>query len=178
MDKGRVHYLIKKLQEGRKEYFEEFYETTKSAVFYMTKKYLNNITSIEDIMQESYIAFLNNLDKINCNDNPISYLLTITKNKTIDELRKNNKIDFIDLDNLQIIDNNNNYLSDFPLLMYCKKRLTKDEFYLLEMTVIYDYKRVEVAKILNQPISTINWKYNELLKKIKKFYKEVYDEKK
>ena len=45
------------------------------------------------------------------------------------------------------------------------------------MTAVYGYRRVEVAKKLNRPVTTVNRKYNVILKKIEKYYDEVYYEK-
>lgn len=176
MDYRRIKKLVEHLKKGQKEYFDEFYNITKSSVFYVVRKMIFEDDLIKDIMQEAYISFLNNLQKINQNDNPLSYLLTIAKNKTIDELRKNKHYN----DDIDVYDfplEGESDIKDFPLLIYSKYHLTKEEFYILEMSIVLGYKRVEIAKILNQPISTVNWKYNQILKKVKDFYKEVYYEK-
>jgi len=34
---------------------------------------------------------------------------------------------------------------------------------------------VEAAKLLGAPVSTVNWQYNNILKKLGKSFKEVYD---
>lgn len=61
---------------------------------------------------------------------------------------------------------------DFPFLEYLKKKFTEEEYYILEKTVILGYRRVEVAKMLGKPISTVNRKYHDVIKKAKKLYKE------
>ena len=63
---------------------------------------------------------------------------------------------------------------DTPLLDLCRKRLTEEDFYILENTVLFGYTRVDVAKALGKPVSTVNRRYNEILKKIKKFATEIY----
>lgn len=45
----------------------------------------------------------------------------------------------------------------------------------MELCVIYGYKRVEAAKLLDAPVSTVNWQYNNILKKLGKHCKETYD---
>ena len=174
----KIKYLIEKLKQGKSEYFNKFYDETKSSVFYVIRKILNNKAQIEDVMQETYIKFIYSLHKINENQNPYYYLLQIAKNKAIDEYRKNKKIVLSNYCEETETENCYNFSLDFPLLDCCKKNLSVDEFKILELTVILGYKRVEVAKMLQQPISTVNWKYNKILKKIKTLYLEVYDEKK
>lgn len=68
-------------------------------------------------------------------------------------------------------------LKDNYLVEDAMQNLSDDEFRILELTTIYGYRRVEVAKMLGEPISTINWKYNKVIKKVKTFYGEVYNEK-
>lgn len=189
MNKQRLMSLVEHLKKGESDYFDEFYDLTKVSVYYTIKKIINEPSTIQDIMQDSYIKFINSLHKIESNYNPFSYLLIIARNTALDEKKKTNKIDYIDFaeefDNQSPIGvniaTNHSYEMvtkfDAPLLDYCKVNLTEEEYKILELTVILGYRRVEVAKILNEPKSTINWKYNQILKKVKHFYKEVYNEK-
>ena len=61
----RLKILLSKLKAGKKEYFDEFYNLTISAVWYVVKKIIPERFFAEDIVQESYIAFLNNLQNVN-----------------------------------------------------------------------------------------------------------------
>lgn len=178
MKDARIKELICKLREGKQEYFGEFYELTKNMVWYIICQTIINKQIAEDIMQESYIAFLISLYKVDEHKNPLSYLLTIAKNRSIDEFRKHAReicVESYDmLGNIEL--STENWILDAPLLSLCKKRLTSEEYKILELTVIIGYKRVEVAKMLQQPISTLNRRYHMVLKKVKDLYKEVYNE--
>lgn len=169
-----INALVKKLRHGQSEYFNEFYDATKTAVFFTINKIVNNRTAAEDIMQETYVSFINNLHIIDDNRNAYSYLLTTAKNKAINEYKKIARVDYIDF--LEDLPYEQGDL-DAPLLNYAKEKLTSEEWDMLERTVVLGYRRVEVAKQLNKPISTVNWQYNQVLKKVQKFYKEVYNEK-
>ena len=190
MKKHKLKMLVKKLKEGKSEYFDEFYDLTKVAVFCVIKKFITDNALVQDLMQDTYIKFLNSLHKIDSSYNPFSYLLMIAKNKAIDEIRKNGRVDYVDfedtLDNItsinankiavELTEDDNTFTYNSPLLKYCKENLSGEDFKILEMTTIFGYKRVEVAEMLNIPKSTLNWKYNQILKKVKEFYKEVYNE--
>ena len=191
MKKHKLESLVEKLKEGKSEYFDEFYDLTKVSVYCVIKKVVNDNALVQDLMQETYIKFLNSLHKIDSNYNPFSYLLMIARNKAIDELRKSGRIDYVDfedtLDNVtsininkiavELTDDDNAVPNDFPLLKYCKEHLSSEDYKILEMTTLLGYRRVEVAEMLNIPKSTLNWRYNQILKKVKSFYKEVYSEK-
>ena len=175
MNKKRLNYLITKLKQGEKDYFDEFYKKTQIPVYYSIRKVINNKIQIEDVMQETYIKFLKSLNLIDTNNNPLAYLITIAKNKAIDECRKNERIEFVEyIDELQESKSSN----DMPLIEMFKNSLTDDEYQLFELTLIYGYKRIEIAKMQNQPVSTVGWKYNKMLEKVKRIYKDSVNENK
>ena len=169
----KINALVEKLKSGNNEYFNKFYELTKGPVFYTIKKIVGSADIASDVMQDTYVSFINALGNIDENKNAYSYLITTAKNKAINEYKKVSRIEYIDfLENLPYETTD----MDAPLLNYCKQHLTKEEFELLEDVVVYGYKQIEIAKKLKKPISTFNWQYNQLLKKINKFCKEVYHE--
>lgn len=171
MNKLRLKHLLSGLKAGKKEYFEEFYRLTKGAVWYSVLRYVKSRFYAEDIIQDTYIAFLNHLETVN--GDPLPFLCTIAKNKALDSIKKDARLDKNPLpENMPTETDENSF--DAPLLDLCRKRLTEEDFYILENTVLFGYTRVEVAKTLGKPVSTVNRRYNDILKKIKKFATEVY----
>ena len=176
MQSHHFSYLIRQFQKGDFSAFDEFYDRTRAAVFYVLRKCTTDGTLLEDVMQETYLSFLKNVSRVDEKQNPVGYLVQIAKNKLTDEFRKRNRTETVSYEDLQLPAQDADS-TDFPLLTYAKQHLSAEEFSLLELTVIYGYRRVEVAKLLNQPVSSVNWKYHRLLKKLKSFYREVYHEK-
>lgn len=172
MSRIKLRRLLSKLKAGKKEYFEEFYELTKGAVWYVVGKYVKERFFAEDILQDAYVSFLNNLASVK--EDPLPYLCSIAKNKALDSIKKEAKID----KSLTPEDLNSAasdiYEIEYPLLEICRKKLSKEEFFIIENTVIYGYTRVEVAKMLEKPVSTVNRQYNALLKRVKTLAEEAY----
>lgn len=172
MSKLKLRWLLSKLKAGKKEYFEEFYTLTKGAVWYVIGKYVKERFFAEDILQDAYVSFLNNLASVK--GDPLPYLCSIAKNKALDSIKKEAKIDKSlvpeDLNSAAFDD----YKIEYPLLETCRKNLSEEEFFILENTVIYGYTRVEVAKMLKKPVSTVNRQYNALLKRVKNMAEEAY----
>ena len=54
-----------KLQNNDQSYFDAFYQLTKKQVFYNIVSIVKNYDLSEDILQETYIQFLKNINKIN-----------------------------------------------------------------------------------------------------------------
>ncbi len=171
MNKLKLRHLLSGLKAGKKEYFEEFYRLTKGAVWYSVLRYVKSRHHAEDVLQDTYIAFLNHLDSVR--GDPLPYLCTIAKNKALDSIKKDAKLDKSPLPEDMPAETDENSF-DTPLLDLCRKRLTEEDFYILENTVLFGYTRVDVAKALGKPVSTVNRRYNEILKKIKKFATEIY----
>ena len=178
MKNTRLIFLTEKLKQGEREYFDEFYALTKGAVFYTVKKYVSDDGFAQNVAQDAYVAFLYNLSDLKDGRNPLPYLLTVAKNKTIDELRRQGHIDrSVTAEDISR-GKNDAYFSDYPLLEKCRKSLSAEDFRILELIAIEGHTCVSAAKILNRPVSTIHFKYRNVLKKIKEFYTEVYHEKK
>ena len=83
--KEKVARAIRQLKKGKTEYFDEIYDLTKASVYYVIRGVLKDNYLVEDAMQETYVAFLNSIAKIDDEQNPLSYLLQIAKNKALDE---------------------------------------------------------------------------------------------
>ncbi|MEG1609183.1 MAG: sigma-70 family RNA polymerase sigma factor [Clostridia bacterium] len=173
MQDGKLNYYISQLKLGKQEYFAPFYQLTKNAVMYTALKVLHNRELAEEIMQETFISFINSLHNIDDGKNFFAYLLTIAKNKAINEWKKDNYT--AQVEDIEIYPSTAELPT--PLIELCKERLSPDEWQLLELCVIYQYRRVEVAQMKDMPIATVNWQYNQMLKKVKLLYKEVYNEK-
>lgn len=170
----KVKNIVSHLKKGKDRYFDEFYDLTKRAVYYTVYKILRDEGDASDVMQEVYVSFLNHLDEIDADKNAYSYLIASAKNKALNVLRQKKRLLALD-ETRDIADVRQEIPDDMPLLARAKKILSQKEWELLEFCVVYGYKRVEVAKMLNSPVSTINWQYNNVLKKLSKFYKEAYD---
>lgn len=175
MDRAKVTSLVLKLKEGRKEYFDEFYAQTSAAAFYLAKKYCG-ASEAEDVMQEAYLSFLANIHKVDPSYNPVSYLLGIVKSKAVDYLRKSGRTDVFDHTQTSELFVSDNYDEGYPLLDRCKKLFGEEDFTLFELIIVYGYKQKEVAKIMNKPLATVNWRYHRLLSRAKAIFKEMQNE--
>ena len=156
----KINALVKRLKKGKTRYFDEFYDLTKKAVYFTVFKIL--------------VSFLNRLDDIDENGNAYAYLVASAKNKALNALRQKKRLLALD-ETRDFADLKQEIPDDMPLLKHAKKILSEKEWELLELCVVFGYKRVEAAKLLGAPVSTVNWQYNNILKKLGKSFKEVYD---
>ena len=82
---------LQQLLNGNLNLFDQFYEETKASIFYNICSFIDDKNLVEDILQETYIKFLNNLHRLKVDKNPVGYLFLISKNLSLNELKKRKK---------------------------------------------------------------------------------------
>lgn len=164
---GLEKKLKKVLSSGKKEvinsFFEEIYNKYKGLVFYVVYKYIDNKDDVKDIVQDVFISFFNNADKL---DNNIkSYLTMIARNKALNFINKHNKMNLVDVKDLDLLVEKKqvSYLDEALSLL--KKNLKDIEYEILILHIIEDYTFLECSKKLNMKESTIKSVYFRALKK-------------
>lgn len=172
MTRERIKRVFYKLKSGKEKFFDEFYSLTKTPVYFTVRKFFRDEFFIDDVMQDTYVSFLSVMNSIE--GDPFPYLISIAKNKAIDVIRREAKTD----KNVEVEKLNNTYddvySHDFPLLEKIKTVLDEEELFIIEKVVICGFTQTEVAHMLRKPITTINYKYKTLLKKLKNMQKEAY----
>lgn len=168
--KSKLEKAIISLKKGNNNALGTIYDLTSKGVFTFVLPIVKNYATAEDVMQQTYIKIYENINSYNENTNPQNWILTIAKNIAINEYNKNkNKIDFdyneegLLPDGLCVLDES----LDTPIIKLANKCLTEDEFKIVMMYTIGEYKHREIAEILNMPIGTVTWKYKNALNKLK-----------
>ena len=83
--------IIRKLKLKDEEVFARFFETYKNLVFYECNNVLNERTAAEDVTQDVFVEFFNNVDKLNENTNLKLHIASLAKRRAIDQYRKQSK---------------------------------------------------------------------------------------
>lgn len=150
--------------------FNYIYDKYKPLVIFVASKYVQRIDVIDDIVQETFISFFNNISAVKTNIK--SYLTTTVKNKAIDYIRRNKKIELVDdIENIDI----NNYFEDvknsdesyIELVDSLKKTVGEEDAIIILMHLIDDLKFEEIACKYNINTKTIKSRYYRALKKFK-----------
>ena len=170
MDIKVFNQLLKKLKKGKQEYFGKFYDLTKKSVYYSILSIVGRREDAEDVMQDTYVAFIQGLANMTESRNGYYYLLQIAKNKAINHYnRAKREVLTEDFSRYE----SGEQLNVYRDLDYLKSRLTEEEWYYVEHCVILGFKQKEIAKMLDLPTSTVGYKYNKVIDKARKIYEEV-----
>ena len=170
-----LNKAMKKLKHGDMRAFDVIYEETKRSVFFTILNILNDRDLSDDIMQDAYIAVVNKIDKYEENTNARNWIITIAKNLALNEYNRRKKVLMVDYGENEHMagasyDKHN---IDTPLFDLARKILKEDELNILILIIVENMKRKEVSKMLDIPIGTVTWKYNEAIKKIKVEYERM-----
>lgn len=175
MDEKRISVLFDYLKNGQMKYFDEFYNLLKKMIFYNIFALTKSHEISEDILQDTFVKFLGNIQRIESNESIVGYLMLLSRNLTLDYFKKNNRIREIDdtKDNLSSYDEQK--LETSILLDKVQKILKDKEFEIFVLHVLNELTFEEIAKLLKRPVGTVLWSYNNSLKKVRKEF-SLYEE--
>lgn len=162
---GRVKQIIKELKANDYSSFDEFYSITSKLVYYVIADIIKNKQTIEDLMQETYMKFIQNIENVNPSKNPNAYLAQIAKNLAINEFNKRKRVvvDDTHFTNLKDPKTNEDSGIDLGIINY----LAGIEKEVVTLKLIGDLKYREIAVILDKPMGTVQWIYNTAIKKLR-----------
>lgn len=161
--------FISSFQKGQFKDFDQFYHLTSKQVFFTLKKYIQDAMLIEDFMQDVYMKFIDKIQDVDSHKNVKSYLTTIARNLAIDYLRKQKHVTLDDIQVYQAFDASQ-VEKDY---MWLLEHLDFTEKEIVYLHVIEDLKFKDIAVIVDKPVGTVLWKYQEARKKMKELMKDA-----
>lgn len=172
MDK--LEKAVRKLQNGDSNSLGTIYDLTSKGVFTFVLPILRDYQLAEDVMQQTYIKIYENVKSYKTNTSAKNWILTIAKNTALTVVKRRQRETNVDFsqdnnaDGMYCLDKD----FDTPLISLANKILTEDEFKIVLLFAIGEYKHREIAKMMNLPLGTVTWKYNNALKKLREAVKK------
>ena len=167
--------FIKKFINGDASAFDEIYNRTRKSVFYVALSILRDKALAEDVMQTTFMRVLKSIQSYTIGTNAAAWIIKIAKNEALNIKKVRMREQSVDEnENLTLfgVSEPDTYgeLTDLA-----KRLLADDEFLILMLVTACGYKRKEIGKMLDMPIPTVTWKYqNALLKLRNALEKEGY----
>lgn len=170
----RINDCVRKIKRGQNQTFEEFFIITNKKILFYARQYLIDKQKAEDVVNEVYIKFCENIDTIDTEKNVINWLIKVAKNMAIDYNRKDKVWNFDSIDNCQERHlKSESYFEDNIIIKDCIMGLNTEEQKLFYLYYIEERTMREIAKLINKSKSKICNDIKKLNEKIKKFFKEV-----
>ncbi len=88
MDRQQIEGLIARVAMNDRAAFDRLYDAVSAKLFGVCLRVLNNRAAAEDAMQDSFVKIWNNAGRYQANGlSPMTWLITIARNTSIDRLR-------------------------------------------------------------------------------------------
>ena len=165
--------VLKQCQNGKKDAFNELITFYYPFVFKFLLKITSKDAIAEDLVQETFLKLIKNIDKYNIKGKAkfSTYLITIARNCYLDYLKKYNK-EFQDIDTLEFSNNTSLEYDYFKKENYHEvlkeiNKLPKEQREVIKLKYLEGYTLNEIAKIQNTTSNTIKSRLFESRKKLK-----------
>ena len=166
-----INALIKEFKNHDLTNFYTFYNLTNRQVFFSAYSILKDQGLSEDIMQDTFVNFLNNIDSFKLGNNVYAYLSIIARNLAINFYNKQKNMEINDIYMVNEKADNQYINNDVDKILNLLDDDIEKE--IVTYHTILEYKFKDIAKIINKPLGTVLWIYNKAIKKLKERIGEV-----
>ena len=164
INKQELHNIFKGIANKEENEYNKLYEKYNKLVYGVSFSMLKNKENSEDITQTVFTKIWN-MDTNNLpTNNEASWLYTITKNETLNFLRKQK--DVLNLEDIYYINNDNTELNEIIEKDSFNRIITKlneKEQEIVSLKILSGLSFKAISQMLNMPIGTVQWKYYKSL---------------
>ena len=168
IDKKELKKLLIEIKKENTKAFEELYHKYHKLVYGISFSIVKNKPDAEDIVQMIFTKmYLLEKEKLPLK-NEASWLYTMTKNETINFLKKKNST--INLEEIYEIEDTNNEIDqiiDKQTYNKLLSGLSKKEKEIVSLKILANLSFDEIANILKMPTGTVKWKYYKSIHTLK-----------
>lgn len=162
MNPYELDRLVLEFIKGNSDAFDTIYYETQKSVYLSIRLIISNKDVIEDLMQDTYMKALDNLESYKIGTNFNAWISKIARNTAINYYNKNKRVDVLDSsDNVFQIEDSS------PKLKYYLDFLEGQEKDVVIYHIILNMGFKEIANIINVPQSTAFYIYKSAIKKIR-----------
>lgn len=159
---------LKEIGNGNKDSLKIIYDNYGHVIYSYALSIIKCESLAKDICQDVFVKIWNGRSKYKNNSNHKSWIMTITRNTSIDYLRKYNRE--VLLDEFNIVDNKDmsEEVNEKLQIREALESLNDEEREVVVLHTISDLTFKNIGEILNKPIGTVTWRYREAIKKLRK----------
>lgn len=161
---------LEQFKNGDFTHFNEFYEQVKKPVFYNILSLTRDEFLAEDILMDTFVKFLQNINKMDSTKSILGFLIVTSRNLALDYFKKHNRVEKIDESQTQMfVHNDTRSLMKINFLLEKIRSLLNDEEYdIFCLHTLSDLTFNEISNIKNKKLGTVLWQYNNAIKKVRK----------
>ena len=169
--------LALKIREGDHRAFELLVKRWNKSLIAFVYRFTHDFEVSKDIIQECWISIYQGLNKLQEPEKIKPWMYRIAHNKTIDYLRKHSKTTSTDFpEDVQAEEKSDEVDDRVELIRKLINQLPAQQKAILTLFYLERQPIKEIANILKVPIGTIKSRIFYAREKLKRKYKEVYNE--
>lgn len=164
INKQELHNIFLKIAEKEESNFNKLYEKYNKLVYAISFSILKNKENSEDITQIVFTKIWNMNTNNLPTSNEASWLYSITKNETLNFLRKQKNT--VNLEEIYYINNDDkeiNEIMEEDTYNRIIAKLDEKEQEIVSLKILSGLSFKEISQILNMPMGTVQWKYYKSL---------------
>lgn len=167
----QLDMLIQEISAGNQAALEQLYQYTHSSIYGFALSILKNSHDAEDALHDCYITVWHGAVNYRSQGKPLAWLMTITKNLCLQQLRKSQKTTDLSDENREryFADRAELTADDRIVLSTCMEYLSDQERQIVMLHAISGFKHREIADLLELPLSTVLSKYSRAIRRLKKY---------
>ena len=154
--------LVQKYQQGNVDAFDDIYYETQTSVYLSIKTYIREPQIIEDLMQDTYVRAIKNMEKYKFGTNFKAWISCIARNIAINYYKREKRIEILDVTSPVFSQED-----DDSKLNYYLSFLEGIERDIVVYRIVMNMKIKEISRIVELSPSSVYAKYNSAIKKIK-----------
>lgn len=149
---------------------EDLYRQTSSAVYAFALSIMQNPTSAEDVMQDTFVNIAQNAEKYISQGKPMAWIMTITKNLALMKLKRMDNRNTTLEDYMDVAKDQDEYSHSEQriLLRSALNSLKEEERQIVILHAMTGLKHREIADIMKMPLPTVLTKYKRSLEKMRR----------
>lgn len=160
--------LFIEIKYGNKIAFEKLYNNYNNLIYRIAYSILKNKHDAEDVVQIVFEKlYLIDKEKLP-NKNETSWLYSVTKNETINYMKRNkNNINLDSIYNIEDDNNDINKIIDQESYNRLISKLNDKEKEILSLKIVSNLSFNEIGKLLKEPTGSIKWRYYKSINTLK-----------
>lgn len=168
INEKELEELFIEIKYGNKIAFEKLYNNYNKLIYSIAYSILKNKQDTEDVVQIVFEKlYLVDKEKLP-NRNETSWLYSVTKNETINYLKRNkNNIDLDSIYNIEDDNNEINKIIDQDSYNRLIDKLNDKEKETISLKIVSNLSFEEIGKLLKEPTGTIKWRYYKAINTLK-----------
>ena len=162
---------ISKLKRRREKDFKEIYLKYYKLVHYVSLLIVKDEHIAEDIMQDTFVSFMNHIEDYKDDGKVRQYLTTISRNLSLNYIKKKSTTNEIILEDVtQDISYTERKYKEIEIKLTLNKTLSIVESEIVSLRVLFDYSFKDISEELNLSIGEVQAKYYKAINKLKEHF--------